>query len=223
MSNETYHQRHELVDGYRAREHPVYMVWADMKSRCRNEKQPGYENYGGRGITYCERWKHFANFAADVGMPPFPGASIDRIDTNGNYEPGNIQWADRQQQARNRRKFRSNRSGETGVVPLRNGRFLARYDDHGERYHLGRFASVVEAKEYRDRFIATLPVDREAALAMCERRARHDSSTGMRGVTRHEKNGNVHFVARRTVNGSREYVGRFNSISAAAAALEKLQ
>ena len=85
MKSETYHPRGQTVDGYHVREHPSYMVWADLKSRCRNSNEPGFVNYGGRGITYCERWKHFANFAEDMGVPPFDGASIERIDNDKGY------------------------------------------------------------------------------------------------------------------------------------------
>lgn len=219
---ETYHPRGELVDGYHPREHPSYTIWAGMKTRCTNESDKNFANYGARGITYCDRWKHFANFAADLGMPPFEGASIDRIDNDGNYEPGNVRWADNPTQMRNRRRFKNNRSGETGVVPVKGGRFNARYDDHGERFNLGRHATAEDAADYRKRFIDLLATNREAALAMCERRVRCDSATGVKGVTRHVKNENVYFIARRTdACGKRVYVGRFHSVEAATAALRR--
>ena len=63
---ETYHPRGELVHGFRVRDHPFYLIWAAMKDRCNNPNCDGYENYGARGISYCERWKHFANFAEDM-------------------------------------------------------------------------------------------------------------------------------------------------------------
>jgi len=92
-----------LSPGYRVRSDPVYMTWQSMLMRCSNPKTNGYSNYGGRGITVCERWHNFENFLADVGEHPGPGFTLDRIDVNGNYEPGNIRWSTLKAQANNRR------------------------------------------------------------------------------------------------------------------------
>lgn len=85
------------------RYHPLYATWCNMKARCDNPANPGYYNYGGRGITYCDRWVDFAKFLEDVGEKPFAEASLDRIDNDGDYEPENIRWADRSTQRRNSR------------------------------------------------------------------------------------------------------------------------
>lgn len=82
----------------------TYRSWSGAKSRCFNASNPAFEHYGGRGITMCDRWKDsFANFLEDMGeCPPYAYWGLDRINNDGNYEPGNCRWADAHTQANNR-------------------------------------------------------------------------------------------------------------------------
>lgn len=83
---------------------PIYRVWRNMIARCENQNKKEYKNYGGRGITVCQRWRNsFEAFYADVGDKP-EGKSLDRWpDNDGNYEPANWRWADRHEQRVNSR------------------------------------------------------------------------------------------------------------------------
>ncbi len=93
-------------DAMRGKVAPEYHVWQGMIKRCTNQKNRGWPNYGGRGIKVCERWRNsYPDFLADVGRRPSAKHSLDRINVNGNYEPGNVRWATAKQQIKNRRPF----------------------------------------------------------------------------------------------------------------------
>jgi hypothetical protein len=81
----------------------LYTIWAMMKQRCLNPLAVGYERYGGKGVTVCERWKNsYENFREDVGEPTSTKHTLDRFpDKTGNYEPGNVRWATDKEQNRN--------------------------------------------------------------------------------------------------------------------------
>jgi hypothetical protein len=100
----------------------AYQRWLGIKARCGNPNSPAWHNYGGRGITVCDRWRDsFEAFYADVGDPPGSDLSLDRIDNDGNYEPGNVRWATKSQQIKNSRFDK--------VQGVRNGRAKLTEDD----------------------------------------------------------------------------------------------
>lgn len=93
------------AEPYSTRKHPLntlYTRWASMVERCTSQTSSSWGNYGGRGITVCERWLRFDNFLADMGTPPL-GMSLDRIDNSRGYSPDNCQWATAKQQRDNQR------------------------------------------------------------------------------------------------------------------------
>ena len=108
-----------------------YKTWDGMRQRCLQPSCPLYKNYGGRGITICERWQGadgFENFIADMGPKPGPKYSIDRIDVDGDYCPENCRWATPVEQACNKRSSLP----VPGVdFDKRNNKWRARYRANG--------------------------------------------------------------------------------------------
>jgi hypothetical protein len=96
---------------------PEYKAWDGARARCTNPKNRKYPLYGGRGITMDPAWlKSFAAFFAEVGLRPSPGHSLDRIDNDRGYEPGNVQWRTATEQNRNRRPMRPRTIGGRRVT-----------------------------------------------------------------------------------------------------------
>ena len=94
---------------------PEYNSWQGMKNRCFNSNDKRYSDWGGRGISVCDRWLNFENFFADMGLKPSPDHSIDRIDNNGDYSAENCKWSTRVEQANNKS---NNRFITIGCVTL---------------------------------------------------------------------------------------------------------
>lgn len=103
--------------GSRARTHGLrgtseWIAWQAMVQRCTRETHPAFKTYGGRGIRVCDEWRgDFAAFLAHIGTRPSSSHSLDRINNERGYEPGNVQWATRSEQARNRRERVRNEEG----------------------------------------------------------------------------------------------------------------
>ncbi len=142
----TPHERHGLA------RHPLYGTWLNMKQRCYAQYSDSYSYYGGRGIRMCDRWRNsFSAFLADVGERP-KGMTLDRIDGNGNYEPGNVRWASSSTQAKNTKTRRDNVSGHKGISwDADKSRWRAYTGGGRSRVELGRFVDLVEAIAARHR------------------------------------------------------------------------
>ena len=124
---------------------PEWRAWRGMRSRCYSPTNHKYPLYGGRGIEVCEAWRaDFRAFLADVGRRPSPSHSLDRIDVNGHYQPGNVRWATPLEQTRNRRStVRLTLGGETLTLAEWCERTGLR--ESTVRYRLGKGLSVAEA------------------------------------------------------------------------------
>jgi hypothetical protein len=136
----------------------LYKVWCAMKQRCYNENDKAYKNYGGRGVAICEEWKNdfiaFRDYATDLPRYGEDGMSLDRYPNNdGNYEPGNVRWADKHAQGTNTR-CRNNISGFTGVVfHKRAKRWVASIVVHRKVISLKTHKTPKEAAIARDQYI----------------------------------------------------------------------
>ena len=127
----------------------AYNAWCSMRARCLIPTSSGYSDYGGRGITICDRWVDekdgYLNFLGDMGEPP-KSTSLDRINNDGNYYPENCRWADKSTQNFNRHKLKRNTSGRTGVTYVKSrDRWRAEILLNYKRIYLGQFLHKEDA------------------------------------------------------------------------------
>lgn len=183
----------------------MYSVWYGMLNRCYNTHEQNYKYYGGRGIKVCDRWrKSYRNFWEDMGTRP-TGYTLDRIDNNGDYEPGNCRWATRSQQQRNTRLNRN--------LTL-----------NGQTRCLSEWAAIIGIDPVSLRQRVRLH-GAETALTMQKgKRARAHvccykelSSTGYKGVYAHQS-GKYEACCR--ANGKKHYLGLFTDPLQAAKAYD---
>lgn len=133
--------------------HRLYGTWSSMINRCNNKDNHAYKDYGGRGISVCERWLNVANFIEDMYPSYQYGLSIDRINVNGNYEPDNCRWADKRTQTRNTRKLVSkNTTGYRGIN-ISGKKYISRISTDNGRVYLGIFETAIEAAKAYDQYV----------------------------------------------------------------------
>lgn len=128
---------------------PTYNSWRGILDRCNNANRENYDNYGGRGITVCNRWLKFEIFFADMGERP-KGLTIERIDNDKGYYKENCIWATASEQQHNRRICKHNQTGISGVHwSKQSHKYRAYINAYGKRYYLGFFNTIKEAAEAR--------------------------------------------------------------------------
>jgi len=191
--------------------HNLYNTWWNMIGRCYLPFAPGFENYGGRGIIVSDEWHNFKNFIHDMGNRP-KNKTLDRLDNDGNYCKDNCVWSNRSDQMLNRRSFKNNSTGVTGVVPI-GSRYEARFHSDGIRYRIGTYTTVKLASQARKSFIEAFRTNKEACVAKLNiPRIWATNKTGTRGISAHKDGG---FIVRTTVNKKRIYIGYFKTFDEA--------
>ena len=127
--------------------HPLYNTWKNIRQRCNNPKNTAYQYYGGKGVKLCVRWNDFTKFVEDMGSKPTKLHTIDRKDSNGNYEPNNCRWATKKEQSANTKIRSDNKSGVKGVGwETRLSKWRAYTYENKNRIYLGVYSEVSQAK-----------------------------------------------------------------------------
>jgi len=133
----------------------IYNIWCGIIKRCTNPKHNKFHYYGGRGITFCDKWKNFEGFYEDMKDGYDDSLSIDRIDYDGNYCKENCRWATNALQARNTRLIGiKNTTGYRGVhFHKRNGKFIAHISVDNKSIHIGSFDSAIDGAIAYDKYV----------------------------------------------------------------------
>lgn len=195
---------HGLYNSHRAE----YQCWQDMRQRCNNEKHKSFHNYGGRGISVCDRWGSFENFINDMGQRP-DGRSLDRIDVDGNYDPQNCRWATATEQSRN---LRAHKRNDVGVSYCKRDKYWnAHITVKGKSFRIGGFKTQEEAIRAR------AAAQNEYWTNSVEPTKASRNTSGFVGVSRDHRYGGA-WEAYYYKNRKRIYVGRFNTAEMAAQA-----
>ncbi len=172
-------------------EHPLYHTWNNMKARCYDKNSTNYNNWGGRGIKVCKKWKYdFEQFVLDMGDKPSSEYSLDRIDNNKNYKPSNCRWATRTEQNRNKRTYVNNNTGYSGIIELDSGGFQVRTQH--TKVILGVFKTLEKAIKAQN-------------LNKKQTDPRLNNTSGVRGVSFDKKS--KLWNVRKVINGVRIYLG----------------
>lgn len=125
---------------------PENWIWRSMKTRCSNENEIGYKNYGGRGIKVCNRWLKFENFFEDMGLRPSSKHTLERVDNEKGYCPENCIWDTRTNNNRNQRIRKDNKTGHKGIAWLdRIKKYTAVIGVDGKPVHIGCFTTIYDA------------------------------------------------------------------------------
>ena len=200
-----------------------YVSWTAMLNRCSNPHSPKWKDYGGRGITVCAEWHEFEKFFIDNGPRP-EGTTLDRIDNEKGYFPGNTQWANPYVQGRNKRTPKSNTSGVKGVYP-RDNRYRVGIRIDGVFTDLGSYPKTPDGLRRASemyRFAEDLLTGGPAPEGHWKPHNRIENATGVEGVCIHL---GKKYVARWTIAGKRTCLGYYclneNGLKAAAEAVRK--
>lgn len=126
----------------------IFNRWRAIKRRTSKPSATGYKNYGGRGIKMCKEWmESFEKFYEYIGDPPTEKHTVERIDNNKGYEPGNIRWASYLEQSRNKRVFnKRNKNGFVGVYKTRNT-YWSMIVINGKKNYLGSYKTAKQASD----------------------------------------------------------------------------